>query len=207
MPKISQAVRQLEQAGFARESNGRSRHMTKDNAVVFTPRKGKTVLPQDEDTIILVLDGNTQPFTDVAAVLQAVTDVATSGTSGHQAGEPAGATSEGDAPMAKTKKKAKGKRKTEAEIRADHPDVIEGSLIFVTDEIAASTPELARYRGKQTVERPCQETGKPFRLATSDLHQTLHSPEVRDEVRKRNARERRAAAKADAPAEATAEVA
>lgn len=94
-------------------------------------------------------------------------------------------------------KTPKSRRKSEEDIRAEYPDVIEGSLMFVTPEMAANDETLAKWSGKQTVERPCERTGKQFRLATSDLHQTRFHPEERAKAKRERLKAKRAEKKAE----------
>lgn len=88
-------------------------------------------------------------------------------------------------------KQRKSKRKTEEEIRADYPDVVEGSVQFVPKDVAEDHV-LAKWAGKQVCQRPCERSGKLFWLATSDLHQTRFHPDVRADVRKERAMAKRA---------------
>jgi len=51
-------------------------------------------------------------------------------------------------------------------------DFIEGSLVFVTAKVATDRPEIAKWLGKQVVQRKCESCESLHFRATSDLHQT-----------------------------------
>lgn len=67
-----------------------------------------------------------------------------------------------------------------------------GSLTYVTAKVAAKHPELADKIGKQVVRKKCEESGKLFWVATSDLHQCFYAPEVRRKMRNLKAAQGRA---------------
>ena len=71
-----------------------------------------------------------------------------------------------------------------------------GTLTYVTEKVAARTPELADHIGKQVVQKECESTGKLFHVATSDLHQCFYAPSERRKMRNLKAKERRVAKKA-----------
>jgi len=84
------------------------------------------------------------------------------------------------------------KRLTEADLRAKHPHIVEGSLRFDLD---------GTHANKQTVEINTRGLdGKPDgntrRIATSDLHQVFWTPEVAKEIRKEKMRMKRKADRA-----------
>ena len=79
---------------------------------------------------------------------------------------------------------------------------LEGTLVYVTDEVADEYPELVDKVGKQVVQKECLETGDIFWVATSDLHQCFHHPNIRRKVKAERAKELRAAKKARAEADA-----
>ena len=111
------------------------------------------------------------------------------------------------------------KQKNEEEIRAQYPDVVEGSLTHVKkeeiesmlgQEIAgreideqaiASLKRIVPKGEKRVVLRPCAETGELFFCATSDLHQSVHSPKVRKDKQRAKAKERKKARNATLKAE------
>ncbi|MGV9103409.1 MAG: hypothetical protein ACOC3C_04770 [Candidatus Thorarchaeota archaeon] len=112
------------------------------------------------------------------------------------------------------------KVKTESDLQEDGHEFIEGTMVRVTREddsiVAKSVPDIEKLteddlksarlkkadteyflsklkpgQTKHFVKRECEETGKEFWVATSDLHQTKVCPEVREERRKEQAKERR----------------
>ena len=100
------------------------------------------------------------------------------------------------------------KRITEEQLKAKTDNkgrpvsFIEGSLTFVTPEMAADEPGLSHLKGKQIVARHCDETDEVYPVATSDLHQTFYAPAERPNQRKIKAAAARAAKKAKAEADA-----
>jgi len=74
---------------------------------------------------------------------------------------------------------------------------IEGTLVFVTPEVATKRPEIAKWLGKQVVQRKCEGCGALHFRATSDLHQTPNvAHALCDACGKKNKKARKAAEKA-----------
>ena len=79
---------------------------------------------------------------------------------------------------------------------------VEGTLRFVTEEMAAEDIGLSHLKGKQVVDRHCDATDAVYPVATSDLHQTFYAPAERPNQAKIKAKAKRAAKKAQADADA-----
>ncbi len=100
------------------------------------------------------------------------------------------------------------KRTTEEQLKAKTDNkgrpvsFIEGTLEFVTEEMAAEQPGLSHLKGKQIVARHCDATDEVYPVATSDLHQTFYAPAERPNQRKIKAAAKRGAKKAQTEADA-----